>query len=723
MRPREYLKKVGILESIKGRLVLYFILLLVVPFLFIGYIAYNSEKAALQDRIKGHLTSIADIQKGRIRTWLYERVTDVSIIAGNGHIIQDIETLEKMGDPHRYVNDPRYLRILDQLNSVKKSHNYLDIFILDEDGRITATTVNKELGEYRLDTEYYKESIKAGLAGQYIQGVYYDTHYGKLAMAFVAPMHSYPNLRDYGGAAVLVVGMDESFTPIIEDRPGMGSTGDTLIGKREGGYVVYLNRLKYRPDSPLTFKFPLSKAPTPILNATGDIEGMVEAKDYRGVKVLAATRYIPETGWGLVVKEDYDEIFAPVESLGRKVLYITGFALLMVFILIYMVSSRIADPIVELSALTRRVTGGDFGVNLPVKRKDEVGVLAGSFNDMATALMKYKAEVDEKGAEIGQANRELMSLARNLEAKVAERTAELEESRNRLRESLEVLERANVELRRMDRIKDNFLGMMSHELRTPLSLITGYSSNLLADRGFHLDARVEEAVEGIYKGSQRLKVIVNEMLDVSQIDARGLRLVFTPTNMLLLIEDVLKELGSFIRERGQTVVMGEFMDMPEVALDKKRMRQVVNNIIGNAVKFTPDGGRIEITARLYLAGDEYARAHGAAVGEYMEVVVKDSGIGIDKEEADRIFEKFYEVGDIEKHTTSKYRFLGRGVGLGLPIARGIVEAHGGRLWVESSGYDPARCPGSAFHVMLPIFKTAGDRGTVDRFGESVESPK
>ena len=719
---RGLLRKAGLIESIRSRIVIYFILLIIVPSIFIGYMAYKSEKAALEERIKGQLTSIADVLKNRVTSWLKESTSEAVFIAGDERVVKNLGVFETASGPSVYKDTVRYKEVAAVLDSIKKNHNYLDIFILDTKGRVLVTTVEQELGDDRSGEKYFSGGLKAGMGGDYFQDVYFDTHYKKVAMALAVPV-SVPE-RSTGkvaGVAVLILGMEESLYPIVEDIPGMGSTAETLIGRREGGEVVYISRLKKKQAAPLMLRFPVGSAPQPILYATAGREGIFVASDYQDVRVLAACRYIPETGWGLVVKEDYDAAFMPVKMLGMRVLITMGFEFLMIFMLIYMVTTRITNPIVTLNELAKRITKGDFSAGLPVKRKDELGGLAASFNEMANALMKYRHEVEEKNAALGSANEQLVSLAEKLEVKVAARTAELEESKDRLSESLETVERANVELRRMDRIKDHFLGMMSHELRTPLSLITGYTSNLLADPAFRADPRAEESIEGIYKGAERLKSIINEMMDISQIDAKGLRLVFSNLRIGALVEDVLKDLESFINERNHKVVVGDFSVVPEIPVDTKRIRQVLVNIIGNAIKFTPDGGRIEITPKYHAAGSEYVMLHSGMDGDYVDIVVKDGGIGIDKDETDRIFEKFYEVGDIGKHATSKFRFLGRGVGLGLPIARGIVEAHGGRLWVESEGYDPLKLPGSSFHILLPVGREAGKRAMVGKFGEPLDT--
>lgn len=735
------IKNIKLTGSIKGKLVLYFMLLVMVPFFFLGLMAYRSEEAALRERTRAQLTSIADIQKNRIRDWIFERISDARFLENNPWLPADLEMLSRIGAPSRYKKSVEYRKVADLLDSVKANHGYLDVVIMDDKGRVMASTEEGELGESLSGEDYFRGALKTPIGLTYIQDIYNDQRLGKkLAMAFSGPIQSPSSPGKIIGVAAIVVGMDESFYPIFAGWPGMGRTGDVLIVRKEGDYIVFLSHTRFLTYTPLELRFTLDKSPKQALYAASGREGIIEAADYRGVKALATYRYIPETKWGLVVKEDSDQAFAPVTQLERRVALGMAGTLVLVFILVYLASTRIARPVISLSKLTRRIAEGDFSVSvpvMPVKKMDEVGSLAVAFNEMAAALARYKQEVEEKGRDLEKANRELSSLAQSLEEKVSARTqeleelnralismmqdldertgaleasqdelkkfaAELEESRNRVRENLEIVEQANIELRRIDRMKDHFLGMVSHELRTPLSLITGYSSNLLSDSSMKLEPRMEEALDGIQKGAERLRNIITEMLDVSQIDAKGLRLSFVSTNIGKLIEEVLKELGSFIRERKHKVVVGDYHNVPDILLDKKRMHQVFVNIIGNAIKFTPDGGRIEIAFKGYGDDCKEVQDIGKDFTGFLDVTVKDSGIGLDREELDRIFEKFYEVGEIDKHATSKFGFLGRGVGLGLAIARGIVEAHGGRLWGESPGYDPLACPGSSFHISLPV---------------------
>jgi signal transduction histidine kinase len=157
-----------------------------------------------------------------------------------------------------------------------------------------------------------------------------------------------------------------------------------------------------------------------------------------------------------------------------------------------------------------------------------------------------------------------------------------------------------------------------------------------------------------------------------------------------------------IAERRQKLIVEPMEDLPVIYGDLTRLVQALRHVVQNAIKFTPDGGTITLRARRVPAEE----AGGST--DYVEIAVQDTGIGIDPEDQALIFEKFYRVGPIERHSTGAIKFKGAGPGLGLPLARGIIEAHGGRIWVESPGYDEVRCPGSTFYIWLPVVSRSED---------------
>jgi signal transduction histidine kinase len=145
--------------------------------------------------------------------------------------------------------------------------------------------------------------------------------------------------------------------------------------------------------------------------------------------------------------------------------------------------------------------------------------------------------------------------------------------------------------------------------------------------------------------------------------------------------------------------------------DQTRLMQLLSNILGNAIKFTPDGGTVSVTTTL-KKDDRTRPLHGfdgsgglnmgSDQKRFVEIVISDTGIGIDKDDHQRIFDKFYEAGNIGEHSSGKVAFKARGAGLGLSISKGVIDMHGGQLWVESPGYDSQTCPGSSFIILLPI---------------------
>lgn len=288
------------------------------------------------------------------------------------------------------------------------------------------------------------------------------------------------------------------------------------------------------------------------------------------------------------------------------------------------------------------------------------------------------------------------------QAAIAIKTARLYDQLSRLNQELEQrvqqrteeLERTMRDLEHLDRTKSDFTSIAAHELKTPLTLIQGYT-NILRESLGQQSPQSMTAVRGITTGIKRLKAIIEDMIDISMIDAEVLTLSLMPSSPARVIYLALTEFEEAVAERQQTITTSGLDELPFIECDTQRLHQAFVNVIGNAVKFTPDRGRIDIAGRLLTANET------GSVG-FVEITVADTGIGIDPEHHERIFQKFYQIGDIGLHSSGKTKFKGGGPGLGLAIAKGVVEAHGGRMWVESEGHDEERCPGSTFHILLPI---------------------
>jgi signal transduction histidine kinase len=257
------------------------------------------------------------------------------------------------------------------------------------------------------------------------------------------------------------------------------------------------------------------------------------------------------------------------------------------------------------------------------------------------------------------------------------------------------LDHTREQLEKLDQTKSRFISIAAHELKTPLTLIQGYSDMLSRELGNTLDERVYQALQGLSAGTRRLLSTVNDMIAVSLIDARSLQLNYQLISLPHVLQIVLSDLRANLDERVLYFKMKPIP--PELRSfygDPQRLYQVFDYVVSNAIKYTPDGGSITLAIVLLDAPED--------VDRFVEVRVADTGIGIAPEDLPRIFQKFYGKTDISHHSSSRTKFKGGGSGLGLSVVKGIVEAHGGKIIIESPGHDEVTLPGTTVRIFLPV---------------------
>jgi signal transduction histidine kinase len=274
-----------------------------------------------------------------------------------------------------------------------------------------------------------------------------------------------------------------------------------------------------------------------------------------------------------------------------------------------------------------------------------------------------------------------------------EKVEKLQEHTKHLVDSLEQtiteLRDANDKLRRMEKVKTDFIVLSGHELRTPLTLIYGYSHLLLSPQlQEHVSPQAKEMLEKISNASERLSSVLEDIVNVALIAADQLELTFDAVDLGALALAIIEQFRPASQERGQRLETSNLEGLVHIQGDQNYLRRAIANVISNAIKFTPDGGLIQVWCE--------------EQNDTLDLVVRDTGIGIDREEQEHIFDKFYVLENTELHSTSTTSFKGGGMGLGLSVVRGIIEAHGGRVCVESKGHDEETLPGSTFHLILPI---------------------
>ena len=262
----------------------------------------------------------------------------------------------------------------------------------------------------------------------------------------------------------------------------------------------------------------------------------------------------------------------------------------------------------------------------------------------------------------------------------------------RLEEKVRELEAVHAQLQRVDKMKSDFILLASHELRTPLTSIYGYVQMLLQEPAIPGDPDEQgsprQMLQAIADASERLHRVFDEIRNVSLIDTDRMNLAQDPLKLEPLIRIVVEDLQGFGPSRDIAFSFEGLSGLPMIRGDGQRLHEAFWNVISNAMKYTPDGGRIQI--------------RGHQIEETVHITVTDDGVGIPLEEQERVFDRFYVLEDTNLHRSSKTDYKGGGLGLGLTVTKGIVEAHGGKVWIESEGYDEEALPGSTFHILFPL---------------------
>ena len=262
-----------------------------------------------------------------------------------------------------------------------------------------------------------------------------------------------------------------------------------------------------------------------------------------------------------------------------------------------------------------------------------------------------------------------------------------------LRRANEELTQALRRLERIDRTKSDFIQVAAHELRTPVAALVGYAQMMQENPLVKKDEELQALAAGVVAGTRRLHRIFNSILDLSRVMDEGVQIRRSPVSISVIFQGIRSEFEPALEERGLTMEWKGLQDLPFCPADPDLLYKAFYHLVNNAIKYTPDGGRITVTGQVVEEPE---------LGRCIEVAVEDTGIGIAPEDIDLVFEKFYRTGEVALHSSGTTEFKGGGPGLGLAIARGVVLAHGGRIWAESPGYDEEKCPGSRFVVQLPL---------------------
>jgi signal transduction histidine kinase len=369
---------------------------------------------------------------------------------------------------------------------------------------------------------------------------------------------------------------------------------------------------------------------------------------------------------------------AKVDEIAAQLLIWSLLGIISTLIAVALVTEGFTAPLRRLMRNIQGISAGDLQTAVAVHSRDEIGELATVLETMRQRLAGALAEKES-----------LLESAREEAEKLAQVRRELEYANAELQEALLTESEARQRIEEIDQLKSEFTSMVSHELKTPVSYVYNYAGALKEHSGNLNEGQRTEFLTAIQGEAQHLITLIDDIMAVSLLEAGGLSHRFVETDLRKLVDSVVKDQQLTTRRHTITVKGPENL---AVRADPTRLRQVLNNLISNAIKYSPNGGPVEVRLRInYAAGNAL-------------IYVRDHGIGVDPSEVPRLFDRFHRVQRKETMAIP-------GSGLGLYIAHHIMQAHGGTLTLQ-----PAPGKGTIAEVTVPLIAEPNGRDARNRNG-------
>lgn len=677
-------------KRIRSKLLLAFAGVGLVLVIAIGTLAYFTARNALRDEAAAGMEALRQTRAEQIHLWFADRQRETRTLAQNPTTITaarsfkigidtsanlgvtQSERLEAIASVYRHqpelnnagdnsVYSANHERFHPFFKETLNTYDYQDILLASSTGDVIYSVGKRADFATNLNSAIYATTA---IASAYLQAntatssnfviftdfILYEPS-GQPVIFFSTPIF---NNTERLGVLILEISTD-TLDNILSLEGSLGKTGETYVVGQDG---LLRSNSRFSATPTILLQKIDTQASRSALAGHSRTQAII---GYRKVEVLSTWQRLtlapisevnPEgIIWALIAEKELSEVEAPANGLLLSMIGASAIAFLGVFILAYMVSQQIANPLRALTQTAQAITSGHLDQQAQITTDDEVGVLAKAFNQMTAQLRQSIAELESRVADLKRA-----------EAQQVELIKELQEAN---RHALE-----------LSRLKSEFLSTMSHELRTPLNAIEGYTGIMLAGMGIELDAKAHHMVERVAANSQRLLGLITDVLDLSRIEAGRVDLVSAPINLRPLVENWQSSMEFLAAEKNLEFKVSIDTTLSDIIYgDEDALTKIVTNLLSNAFKFTPKG-QVELNVK--------------NTQSQLVIEVKDTGIGIPPHAFDYIFEEFRQVDGSSK------RLYG-GSGLGLAIVRKLTQAMNGVIHVDSS---VGR--GSTFTVVLPL---------------------
>jgi PAS domain S-box-containing protein len=684
-------------------LIIFFVLIIVVNILCFFY--FENQKDHIKKEKQNELMAIADLKVDQIVNWRNERLADLSAILDNPLIVSQL---------YHWLRDPKANRqkeeILTWMKSLHGHSRYERVIIINSEQSIQLLMPEGQdiLGPN--DKRLISESMKSG------RMIFSDLYSSKFAKAtrlsLVAPI-ALPgqNSGIPDGAFLMRIDPYAFLYPLVQSWPTPSRTAETTLVRREGNEVVFLNELRHLSNTALTLRYPLEEKDLIASMAARGVDGVVEGIDYRGIRVLAAIKPVPESTWIVIAKVDAEEVYAPIRERFWIVLIIGGVLIVaagagvglvwrnqqaqgyrkqyegelekLALIRHFEYLTRYANDIIVMTDKYGRIMeANEKAVASYGYSRDEL--LQTNIADLQAHDTLEDYELQMKRLEGIMANglvfetvhrrkdgttfpvevsaREIKIEGTVFFQSIIRDISERKQSEAKLSLAMEELTRSNEEL-------EKFAYVASHDLQEPLRMVSSFVQLLEKRYKGNLDQDADDFINYAVDGANRMQVLITDLLAYSRVGRRGKE--FKETACEAALDRALSNLQGVVEQSGAVVTRDP---LPEVMGDGSQLTQLFQNLIGNAIKFCKDR-----TPSIHISAERKKN-------EWV-FSVRDNGIGIAPEYFERIFSIFQRL-----HGRQEYQ----GTGIGLAICRKVVERHGGRIWVESDTGS-----GSTFYFTIP----------------------